>query len=70
MCNVGVVADELSVEIGESEERADILYLGWGRPVADSIEFSGVHFNVSWGYYHSQVVNVGYTKLTFFLGVS
>ena len=49
VCNVGVVTNKLSVEIGESKEGADVFYLGWGGPVSDSIEFSGVHFNVSWG---------------------
>ena len=46
-CDVGVVTNKLSVEIGEPKERADIFYLGLGGPVSDSIEFSGVHFNVS-----------------------
>ena len=47
MCDVGIVTNKFSVEIGESKEIIDILYLGWSGPVSKSIEFSGVHFNVS-----------------------
>ena len=49
MSDVGVVTNKLSVKIGESKERMDVLYLVWGGPISDSVEFSGVHFNVSWG---------------------
>ena len=41
--DVGVVRDEASVEIGESKERANIFYLGWGRPTCNSVEFNQVH---------------------------
>ena len=41
--NVGVIRDEASIEIGESEERANIFHLGWSRPTCDSVEFNQVH---------------------------
>ena len=44
--DVGVIADEFSVEVGKSKERMDVLYLSRGGPVSDPIEFSGIHFNV------------------------
>ena len=58
MHNVRVITNKLSVEVGESKERMDVFYLGWGRPISDSIKFSGVHFDVSMGQYHPKVVNV------------
>ena len=47
--NVGVVANELPIEVGESQEGMNIVYLGWSGPIPDSIESCGVHFDMSWG---------------------
>ena len=47
--DVGVVTNELSVEIGKPKKRANVFYLGQGGPVSDPIEFGGVHFDVPWG---------------------
>ena len=41
--DVGVVRNELSVEVGEAEEGAYILDLDWSRPVCNAIEFNRVH---------------------------
>ena len=41
--DVGVIGDEVSVEIGEAEERANIFHLGWRRPTCNSVEFNRVH---------------------------
>ena len=49
MCDVRVITDESPVEIGESKEGTNILYLSQGWPVSNSIEFSGIHFDVSGG---------------------
>ena len=41
--NIGVVRDKVSVEIGEAEEGANVLYLGRGRPTHNTVEFDRVH---------------------------
>ena len=45
-CDVGVVTNKLSVEIGESKERMNVLHLGQGGPISDSTEFSRIHLDV------------------------
>ena len=35
--DIGVVGDELSVEIGETKERANVFHLGWCGPICDAI---------------------------------
>ena len=41
MSDGGVVTNKLSVEVGESKEGADVLHLGRGGPIPNSIKFSG-----------------------------
>ena len=41
--DIGIVGDELSVEIGEAKERANVFHLSWCGPTCDTIEFDGVH---------------------------
>ena len=41
--DVGVVGDESTVEVGESEERANIFHLGRRRPICNAVELDRVH---------------------------
>ena len=41
--NVGVVENEMSVEIGETKERANIFHFGWSRSICDSVKLNRVH---------------------------
>ena len=40
---VGVIGDEVSVEIGETKERADIFHLSWSWPAGDPVELYWIH---------------------------
>ena len=53
--DIGVVRDEVAVEIGEAEERADVFHLGWSRPTCNSIKFDGVHGQLAGFNNHSKV---------------
>ena len=64
--NVGVVRDEVSVGIGEAEERANIFHLGWGRPVCDPIKFDWIHGQLAGFDDHAEVFNLIGGKLAFF----
>ena len=41
--DVGVIGDEVAVEIGEAKEGANVFHFGRGRPTCDSIELNRVH---------------------------
>jgi hypothetical protein len=58
-CDIGVVRDKASIEVGKAKERADILYRGRGRPGGNAIEFHVVHGKLSWFDYHSEVIYLG-----------
>ena len=39
----GVVTDEAAIESSETEEGTDVFEFLWSRPVRDSLEFDGIH---------------------------
>ena len=41
--DIGVVRDKAPVEVGETEEGANILYFGGGGPACNTVELNGVH---------------------------
>ena len=56
--DVGVVGDESTVEVGESEEGANIFHLGWRRPVCNAVELDGVHGQLARFDDHSKVFHL------------
>ena len=64
--NVGVVGNESTVEIGEPEEGANILHLGWRRPICNAVELDGVHGQLSGSYDHAKVFYLVSGKPTLF----
>ena len=64
--DVGVVGDEPTVEVGESEERADIFYLSRRRPVCDAVELDGVHSQLAGFHDHSKVFHLVGGELALF----
>ena len=53
--DIGVVRDEMSVEVGEAEKRTNVFHLGWGGPTCDSIELDGVHGQLAGFHDHAEV---------------
>ena len=64
--DVGVIGDEVAVEIGEAKEGANVFHFGRGRPTCDSIEFDGVHGQLSWFNDHPEVFYLVGGKLALF----
>ena len=64
--DIGVVGDEPTVEIGKAEEGAYILDFSGGRPFGNSVEFDGVHGELSWFNNHSEIFYLVGGKLAFF----
>ena len=54
---VGVVGDEVAIEIAYAKERSDVFDFRGGRPFRDPFEFGRVHGNVSGSDDHSKIVN-------------
>jgi len=55
MGNVGVVWNELTVEIGEAKEGAYVLDFSWSWPFGDAVEFDRVHGELARFDDHSEV---------------
>ena len=53
--DIGIVRDELSVEIGEAKERANVLHLSWCGPICNAIEFDRVHGQLAGFNDHAEV---------------
>ena len=64
--DVGVVRNEASVEIGETEERANIFHLGWSGPICDSVKFNRVHGQLTWFNDRTEVFDLVSGKLALF----
>ena len=64
--DVGVVRDEVAVEIGEAKERANIFHLGRSRPIRDSVEFNRVHGQLTRFNDHAKVFDFVGGKLALF----
>jgi len=64
--DIGVVGDESTVKIGKAEEGAYILDFSGGWPFGNSVEFDGVHGELSWFNDHSEVFYLVSGKLAFF----
>ncbi|KAG6876697.1 hypothetical protein C0993_001034 [Termitomyces sp. T159_Od127] len=55
--DLGVVINELAVEIGKTKEGLHLVYtLGW-RSVEDGFHLSGVHVNAIWSDYDAKVLD-------------
>ena len=65
MGDVRIVGDELSVEIGEATEGANILHLGWHGPIRDAVEFDGVHGQLTGFNDHAKVLYLVSGELAF-----
>ena len=52
----GIISNEFSVIIGETEEGSDVLDRFRDRPVLDPFEFGGIHRDLPWGENHSQEI--------------
>ena len=63
--DIGVIGDESSVEIGETEERANIFHLSWCRPICDAVEFDGIHGQLAGFHDHAEVFYLVGGKLAF-----
>ena len=63
--DVGIVGDELSVEIGESKERANVFHLGWCGPTCDTIKFDRVHGQLARFDDHAEVFYLVGSELAF-----
>ena len=58
--------DKLMIEIGEVKEGTHFLEFGGGQPSGNTIEFHGVHSELSWFYDHSKIFNLRDVELAFF----
>ena len=56
--DIRIVGDEPAVEIGKAEERVNIFYFSWCRPVCDAVEFDGVHGQLAGFHDHSKVFHL------------
>ena len=63
--NVGVVGDELSIEVRKAKEGTYSLDRGWGMPVSDGRKFCRVHVDKALTNNHSQVLHGGSVKGVF-----
>ena len=54
---VGIMGDEVAVEVTYAEEGSDVLNLHGGWPFRDPFELRRVHGNMSWSDDHSEVIN-------------
>jgi len=63
--DVGVVRDESSVEVGEAKEGAYVLYFSWGWPFGNSVEFDGIHSELTRFDDHSEVFYLVCGELAF-----
>jgi len=64
--DVRIVRDESSVEIGEAKERAYVLDFCGGWPLGNSIEFDGIHSELTGFDDHSKVVYLIGSEFTLF----
>ena len=63
--NVGVVMDELTVEVHESEEGLDVLHFPWFWPIGDGLNFLRGHGKSIGGKTETEVLSGGGVELTF-----
>ena len=54
---VGVVGDEVAIEIAYAKERSDVFDLHGGRPFGDPLEFGRVHGYLTRSDDHSKVID-------------
>ena len=63
--NVGVIGDETSIEIGKAKEGSDVFHLFGGGPTGNTIQFDGVHGELSRFDNHSEIFHLSRGKTTF-----
>ena len=51
--NVGIIGNELSIEIGKSKERSNVFDFHWSRPFHDAVQLYWVHGKLSWSDNHA-----------------
>src|SRR5258707_11035471 len=65
MSDFGVVLDEATIEIAETEEALGFFEVTWNRPIRDCLYFGGVHFDLAMGYDDTEVLDRGLVEKTF-----
>ena len=65
MSDFGVVLDEATIEIAETEEALGFFEVAWNRPIRDCLYFGGVHFDLAMGDDDTKVLNRRLVEETF-----
>ena len=55
--DVGIVGNEVAVEVSETQERFNVLDFLWIRPILDSLDFSGRHLQTICGEDKTEVLD-------------